>query len=69
MDIRNEIKAAIVREGLSMHEVVERLAVTHGWSRSISNFSGKLQRGTIRYGEVIELADVLGYDTVWTKRR
>ena len=43
MDIRNEIKAAIVREGLSMHEVVERLAVTHGWSRSISNFSGKLQ--------------------------
>ena len=69
MNIRNEVKAAIVREGLSMHEVVERLAVTHGWSRSISNFSGKLQRGTIRYSEVIELADVLGYDIAWVKRR
>ena len=27
------------------------------------------QRESIRYREVIELADVLGYDIVWQKRR
>lgn len=69
MDIRNEIKSYIVREGLSMRKVIEKLAVSHGWSRSLSNFSGKLQRGTIRYTEAIELADVLGYDIVWEKRK
>jgi len=69
MNIRREIKAYIVREGLSMREVVERLFITHKWSRSLSNFSGKLQRGTLRYTEAEEVADVLGYDIVWVKRK
>ena len=51
-----------------MRETVEKLADTHGWSRSVPNFSEKLQRGTLRYTEVIELADVLGYDIIWKKR-
>ena len=69
MNIRREIKAYIVREGLSMREVVERLSIPHKWSRSLSNFSGKLQRGTLRYTEAEEVADVLGYDIVWVKRK
>ena len=66
---RNEIKAHIVRAGLTMQEVLERLHDDYGWSDSISNLSAKLQRESIRYREVIELADVLGYDLVWQKRR
>ena len=34
------------------------------WSRSVPNLSGKLRRGTLRYGEAVELADVLDYDIV-----
>lgn len=67
--IRNEIKACIVREGMTMSEVVERLAEEYGWSRSVPNLSGKLRRGSLRYSEAIELADVLGYDLVWQKRK
>ena len=33
----------------------------YGWSDSVSNLSAKLQRESIRYKEVVELADVLGY--------
>ena len=69
MEIRNEIKACIVREGMTMSEVVERLADEYGWSRSVPNLSGKLRRGSLRYSEVKELADVLGYDLVWQKRK
>ena len=68
-DIRNEIKAYIVREGMTMSEVVERLAEEYGWSESVPNLSGKLRRGSLRYSEVLELADVLGYDVIWQKRR
>ena len=66
---RNEIKSYITREGMTMTEVVELLADEHGWSSSVPNLSGKLRRGFLRYTEAVELADVLGYDLVWQKRR
>ena len=69
MSIRNEIKAQIVRAGFTMQELVDRLAEEYDWSDSVSNLSAKLQRESIRYKEVMELADVLGYDIVWQKRR
>ncbi|MDE6934802.1 MAG: LLM class flavin-dependent oxidoreductase [Oscillospiraceae bacterium] len=68
MNIRNEIKAQIVRAGMTMQEVVDQLSIDYGWSESVSNLSGKLQRESIRYKEVLELAAVLGYDIVWRKR-
>ena len=40
----------------------------YGWSDSVSNLSAKLQRESIRYKEVVELADVLDCDIVWVKR-
>ena len=67
-NVRDEIKAQIVRAGFTMHDVVDKLAEDYGWSDSVSNLSAKLQRESIRYKEVIELADVLGYDIVWQKR-
>ena len=66
---RNEIKAYIVRAGMTMSEVVEVLADEYGWSSSVPNLSVKLRRGSLRYTEAVELADVLGYDLVWQKRR
>lgn len=52
-----------------MQEVVDVLSEEYGWSNSVSNLSAKLQRESIRYKEVLELADVLGYEIVWQKRR
>lgn len=68
MNIRNEIKAQIVHAGMTMQEVVDLLADEYGLSDSVSNLSAKLQRESIRYKDVLELADVLGYDIVWQKR-
>ena len=64
---RNEIKSYIVRAGMTMSEVVDYLADEYGCS-SVPNLSGKLKRGSLRYGEAVELADALGYDIVWVKR-
>ena len=69
MTVRNEIKAQIVRAGYTMQELVDRLHEEYGWSDSVSNLSDQLQRESIRYKEVVELADVLGYDLIWQKRR
>ena len=68
-NLRNEIKSYIVRSGYTMQEVVDRLAEDYGWSDSVSNLSNKLQQESLRYVEAVQLADALGYDLVWQKRR
>lgn len=68
-NLRNEIKAYIVRQGCTLQEVVDLLADEYGWSDSVSNLSNKLQRESLRYPEAVQLADVMGYDIVWQKRR
>ena len=69
MSIRNEIKAQIVRAGMTMQQVVDLLSDEYGWSDSVSNSSNKLARGSLRYEEAVQLAEVLGYELVWQKRR
>ena len=66
---RNEIKAQIIHAGFTMQELLDRLHDDYGWSDSVSNFSNKLARNSLRYREAVELADVLGYELVWQKRR
>ena len=68
MNVKNEIKSIIVRSGMTMPQVVDLLYDEYGWSDSVSNLSAKLQRESIRYKEVVELADVLDCDIVWVKR-
>jgi len=65
---RNEIKSYIVRSGMTMSQVVEILSDEYDWSNSVPNMSGKLKRGSLRYGEAVELASVLDYDLVWQKQ-
>ena len=68
MNIRNEIKAQIVRAGMTMQQVVDLLSDEYGWSDSVSNFSNKLARGSLRYEEAVQLAEVLRYEIVWKKK-
>lgn len=46
-NLRNEIKSYIVRQGMTMQEVVDLLRDEHGWSDSVSNLSNKLQRESL----------------------
>ena len=68
-NLRNEIKSYIVRSGCTMQEVVDLLHDEHGWSDSVSNLPNKLQRESLRYTEAVQLADALGYEIVWQKRK
>ena len=69
INIHNTIKSEIVRKGMTMRDVVEELHIKYGRSDSVSNLSGKLSRGSLRYEEAVKIADVLGCDVVWRDRR
>ena len=68
LNLRNEIKSYIVRNGCTMQEVVDLLSDEYGWSDSVSNLSNKLQRESLRYTEAVQLAEILGFEIVWRKR-
>ena len=51
MSVRNEVKSYLMREGVTMQEVLKKLSKQYGWSNSISNLSCKLRRETLRYKE------------------
>ena len=66
---RKEPTSYTGRPGMTMQEIVDLLRDEHGWSDSVSNLSNKLQRESLRYVEAVQLADALGYEIVWQKRR
>ena len=68
-DIHTIISEIIIdREETTFTDTLQILADEYRWSSSLSGFSGKLSRESLRYRESLEIADVLGYDIVWVKR-
>lgn len=68
-DVRNEIKSYIAMSGVTLTDVVKKLNERHPFQPTTTqNISNKLSRGTIRYSECLEIADVLGLKITWTKK-
>ena len=70
MEIKNEIKSYITRKGKTLTEVVNLLNSKHQANednkpQTVANLSNKLTRGTIKYIEVKEIADILGCEIKW----
>lgn len=67
MALKDDLKAAIVKSGFTMTQVVEQLNSKYDRDISIQNFSGKLRRESLKYAEVEEILDIIGYSIVWEK--
>lgn len=69
-DIRNEIKSIIAASGWQMIDIVSALNKKYPRKKleTISNLSNKLTRGTIKYREVKEIAEIIGYEIKWVKK-
>ena len=70
-EIRNEVKAYIVRSGWTMTDIVKEMntARPEDQQTTTQNITNKLARGTIKYSEVLEIARIIGYDIKWEPRK
>ncbi|HHV25973.1 MAG TPA: LLM class flavin-dependent oxidoreductase [Tissierellia bacterium] len=68
MDIKNEIKSYIVRSGYTMTEIVNMINKKYNKNDTVQNLSNKLSRGTIRYSEAKEIAEVIEYKIEWIEK-
>lgn len=67
--IRNEIKSYIAASGWSLVDIVAKLNESRSDSEKTTpqNISNKLTRGTIKYNEVKEIANIIGYSVSWKR--
>lgn len=61
INIKNEIKAAAMREGLTLTMAIEKMNKKYNKKQTLQNISNKLQNNTIKFNEVFELLDAIGY--------
>lgn len=69
MALKEDLKALIVKNGWTMTAVVEEINKRNNTDYSMQNFSSKLSRGTLRYAEVVEILDIIGYQIEWIKKQ
>ena len=66
-NIRNEIKSYFAASGWSLVDIVAKMNESRPDDEKTTpqNISNKLTRGTIKYSEVKEIADIIGFKIVW----
>lgn len=65
---KNFIKGQIALNNLTAKEVHRRLVERFGRTDTFQNFSIKINRQTLKYDEILEIADVLGYEIIWKEK-
>lgn len=68
-NIRNEVKSKLAESGYSLTYVVEQMNKSRDEEHKTTtqNISNKLTRGTIKYSEIREIADIIGYKIKWIR--
>ena len=63
MDIKNEIKGLIYTAGFTLSDVAKQMG-----DISVQNLSQKISRGTLKYSELKEILEIIGYEIKINKR-
>lgn len=68
MEVRNELKSLIAKNGTTLKKVCEILTEKVGKNYIGNNITNKLRRKTIKFEEVQDILDVLGYKIEFTRK-
>lgn len=63
-DIKWYVKSMLANQKMTLTEVVKEINKRHPERKetTIQNISNKLSRGTIKFSEIIEIADIIGME-------
>lgn len=69
MSIVNELKKILLDVNVSMTELAQALGKRLNKPYSMQNLSNKLRNETISHREMLIIADILGYDLEFVRRK
>lgn len=67
MALKDDLKALIIKSGWTMTQVVDELNNRYNRNTSVQNFSSKLKRESLKYTEVEEILNIIGYSISWIR--
>lgn len=69
MSIMNDLKKVLLDVNISLTELAEALSKKLGKRYSMQNLSNKLRNATITHREMLVIADILGYDLQFIRKK
>lgn len=66
--IENQIKGLAAGEGLNLSKLAELITANCNRPESAASLSQKLKRGSIKYSEILEIANILDYSVSIVKK-
>jgi hypothetical protein len=60
-ELKRMVKSYVVAKGYTFDKLAKELNKRYSLNESRANLSNKLKRGTLRYIELVQILDVLGY--------
>ena len=69
MDVKNEIKSIIAKQATTLKQVCIDIEAVKNIKIQPNNLSNKFKRKTIKFSEVENILDVLGYHIEFIKNR
>lgn len=61
MGIKQDIKSYIIKSGWTISKVAEELNKINNTDLTVQNLSKKINNETLKYSEVLQIADIIGY--------
>jgi len=68
MPIKETVKIAMLKSDVSLTELVNMINEKYNRQDTIQNLGKKINKGTLKYREAEEIAEVLGYEIEWKKK-
>ena len=65
--IKDEVKGYITLSGWQMGDIAKKISKKNS-KVPLQNLSNKLTNGTIKYSEVKDIAEAIGYEIKWEKK-
>lgn len=62
------IKTICISKGSNLRKVLQKLVVERQYSNAYANFYNKLKNNTIRFSEIADIADSLGYEIIFRNK-
>ena len=63
----HSFKSYIIKSGWTISKVQEELNKKNNTTYSVQNLSKKITNETLKYSEVLEIAEIIGYTITWNK--
>ena len=69
LQVKEQIKTLLAQEDLKLNELAELITNKTGQKCSPDSLSHKLRRGSLTYNETLIIAELLGYEIAFLKKK